>query len=240
MHRAIEIIKTIALTGVSEVVLFHSASGKDSIALLDLLHPYFKRILCVYMYIVPQLEHIDRYIRYAQKKYPKAEFIQVPHYALPSYHKAGYMGCEVKHIKKYNLTELSDIIRERYGIKWACFGFKMADSMNRRLMLRNYRDNAITEQTHKFFPLSEYKNADVMAYIERNNLIRPEIYGKTQSSGTNIADINYLLYLRENYPNDLRRVISVFPMVERKLFEYDYKAAKTDTNTGDITLANKS
>ena len=92
MQQAINIIKQIA-GQTDKVILFHSASGKDSIALLDLLHPYFNKIVCVYMYVVKDLEHINRYISYAQNKYPKARFIQVPHYAVYSYIKTGFMGC---------------------------------------------------------------------------------------------------------------------------------------------------
>ena len=227
MDKALNIIQTVA-TQANSVVLFHSASGKDSIALLDLLYPHFNRIVCVYMYVVPNLDHINRYIAYAQRKYPKAEFIQVPHYGLFSYYKTGYMGCNQRNIRKYNLSELTDLIRAKYGIEWVCFGFKQSDGMNRRVMLRTYEQNAINTSTHKFFPLSEYKNGDVMRYIEQNNLIKPEKYGSTQSSGTNISDIGYLTYLRNNYPQDLKKIIAEFPMVERILYEYDYETAQAE------------
>ncbi|SDE24848.1 sulfate adenylyltransferase subunit 2 [Riemerella columbipharyngis] len=42
------------------VLLFHSANGKDSIALLEMLSPHFKEIKCVYM--VKNLNHINKYI----------------------------------------------------------------------------------------------------------------------------------------------------------------------------------
>lgn len=180
------------------------------------------------MYVVPNLDHINRYIAYAQKKYPKAQFIQVPHYGLFSYYQTGYMGCVKRDIRKYNLSELTDILRNKYGIEWACFGFKQSDGMNRRIMLRTYEQNAINSSTRKFFPLSEYKNADVLKYIEQNNLIKPEKYGATQSSGTNISDIGYLTYLRNNYPQDLKKIIAEFPMVERILYEYDYETAQAE------------
>ena len=86
LERAKEIIAEIA-EKTDSIILMHSLSGKDSIALLDLLHPYFKRIVCVYMYVVPNLEHIEVYRRWAQATYPKAEFVQVPHYGLYSWIK---------------------------------------------------------------------------------------------------------------------------------------------------------
>lgn len=209
------------------VILFHSASGKDSIALLDLISPYFKEVVCAYMYVVRDLSHINRYINYACNKYHNVKYVQIPHFALYSYRRIGYMGCEKNEKQKlYNMSQLTDIVREKYGIEWAFFGFKQSDSMNRRLMLCTYDMNGINAAQKKCYPLSEYKNNEVLAYIEKEGIIKPEKYGKSQSSGTDIMDINYLLFLRDKYPNDLKKVIDTFPLVERKIFEYDYERTK--------------
>ncbi len=223
MDRAINVIDRVAKE-TDRVILFHSASGKDSIALLDLLASRFKYVVCAYMYIVKDLHHINRYINYAINKYPNVEFVQIPHFALASYRKIGYMGC-AKNEKQSKLTmaKLTDIVREKYGIEWAFFGFKQSDSLNRRTMLRTYDDDAINWKNKKCYPLSCYKNKDILKYIDRNNLIKPEGYGHGQSVGTNISDIDYLLWLRENFPNDLNRVLIEFPLVERLIFEYDNK-----------------
>lgn len=222
MEKAIEIIRDIA-TRTDRVILFHSATGKDSIALLDLIHPHFREIVCVFMYTVKDLEHINRYIAWAERKYPKCRFIQIPHYGVYSYIKVGFMGCKMNpKQRKYTLAELNEIVRERTGIDWTFLGFKQSDSMNRRLMLRGYDKEAICEKSRKAYPLSTYKNADVLAYIERNHLITPEAYGgEHQSSGSDINDIHYLLWLRDNFPNDLKKIYDFFPMVERHLFDYD-------------------
>lgn len=216
-----------------EVVLFHSASGKDSIALLDILAPRFKRIVCVFMYIVKDLEHNSRYINYARRKYPNCEFVQVPHFAVFSYIKYGYMGhWENPSQKLYSMADLTEIVREKYKIEWACFGFKQSDSLNRRCMLRSYNEyaekpvgrmEAINDKTKKFYPLSHYKNKDVLEYIEAKGLIRPERFGENiQSNGENITSIDFLLYLKKNFPSDLQKVFAEYPDCERLLFEYDY------------------
>ncbi len=210
-------------------MLLHSATGKDSIALLDLIAPRFSEVVCVFMYIVKDLEHINRYIAYAMARYENVKFVQIPHFALFSYAKDGYMGCEVnKKVKKHTMAELTDMVRKQFGISWVFIGFKQSDSLNRCQMLRTYEDHAICEKSKKCYPLSTYRNADVLAYIERKGLVRPERYGKGQSSGTNISDIGYLLFLRENFPDDLKRIYAKFPMVERLLFEHDYEAAQAE------------
>lgn len=228
MEKAIEVIQHIASTE-ERVILFHSASGKDSIALLDLMAPYFKDIICVYMYVAKNLAHINRYINYACSKYNNARFVQVPHFAVYSYRKSGYMGCmKNEKQRQYSMAQLTDIVREKYNVDWAFFGFKQSDSMNRRLMLRTYKDESINESQKKCYPLSAYKNRDILDYINRKNLIPPERYGNGQSSGTNISDLDYLLWLRNNYPSDLNKIIAEYPMVERLLFEYDYERTETE------------
>ena len=225
LDKAIYIADEIASRGVEEVILFHSASGKDSIALLDILAPRFRRVVCVFMYIVKDMEHISRYINYAKRKYPSCEFVQVPHFAVFSYVKYGYLG-HPKNPKQrlYSMADLTDMVRKKYGIEWAFYGFKQSDSLNRRCMLRTYYMEAICEKSKKCYPLSHYKNGDILEYIDRNGLIRPEKYGpKGQSSGQNLSDVDYLLYIRNNYPHDLRKLYDEYPGCERILFEYDYK-----------------
>lgn len=239
MDEAIRIISQVA-DSTDRVILFHSASGKDSIALLDLMHPYFKEVVCVYMYVVKGLSHINRYLNYASNKYPNTRFVQTPHFGVYSDIKTGYMGhAKNEKQKLYSMAQITDTVREKYGIDWAFFGFKQSDSMNRRLMLRTYKDSAINEAQKKCYPLSSYKNADVLGYIERRGLIKPERYGKGQSAGTSISDVNYLLWLRNNFPDDLKKVISKYPMVERLLFEHDYESVETERNKDNKAVTNK-
>ena len=226
MKRAIEIINKVAKSS-ERAILFHSGSGKDSIALLDLLSPRFKEVVCVYMYVVRDLSHINRYINYSINKYPNVKFIQIPHFAVYSYIKNSYMGHECNPEQKlYSMDNLTELVREKYNIEWAFFGFKMSDSLNRRCMLKTYDMNAINEKTKKCYPLSEYKNKEILNYIKKEDLVRPEKYGKSQSSGTDISDINYLLFLRNKYPSDLNKVLTEYPLAERLLFEYDYEHKK--------------
>ena len=56
--------------------------GKDSLVTLDLVYPRFERVVCVFMYFVKDLDHINGWIRWVKKKYPKVEFMEVPHWNL--------------------------------------------------------------------------------------------------------------------------------------------------------------
>jgi len=207
----------------NKVLLFHSGTGKDSIALLDLLHPHFDEIVCVYMYIIKDLEHINKYIYWAKKKYG-VKFLQMPHYAMGSYIKHGFMGLKANPKQKlYTLADVNERAVLKTGIPWTVFGFKQSDSMNRRLMLRTYDCEAtINFDTKKAYPLSEYKNGDVLRYIKNKKLLTPINYGgHHQSSGTSLADINFLLYCKYKFPNDYKKIIEQFPETEHKVWQYE-------------------
>lgn len=225
LERAKEIIEDIAKE-TDSILLFHSLSGKDSIALLDLCYPRFKRVVCVYMYVVPNLDHIKPYYVWAKRKYPNAEFIQVPHYGVYSYIKYGYLGCKVnpnQHL--YTLSDIIDKVRGKTGVEWVCLGFKQSDSLNRMLMLRSYKDGkmGISWKGKKFYPLSTYKNKDVLNYIAEQHLKNPEAYegGSGQSCGCAISSYPYLKYLERNYPQDLDRIYAQYPAAQIIITNYE-------------------
>ena len=215
LKRAREIIDDVSKE-TDSILLFHSLSGKDSIVLLDLCYKKFKRVIVVFMYLVKDLEHIMRYYNYAKAKYPNIEFVQVPHYALFNYIKTGYMGIKQNtKQRQWTLSDITDKLREKIGVEWACYGFKQSDSLNRRLMLRSYTDGkeAINWKTKKCYPLSTYKNKEIMDFILDHRLKNPEVCGTNkQSSGVDIEDVAYQKYLKELFPEDLEKIYKVFPM----------------------------
>ncbi len=109
--------------------------GKDSLVLLDLLYPKFDRLVCVFMYFVRDLEHINRYLRYCRKRYPQAEWVQTPHWNLSHIRRAG-MYCDIEpDTKRIKLADKIAEVRGITGLYWVFLGMKKADSLNRRLML---------------------------------------------------------------------------------------------------------
>lgn len=236
LERAKEVIEDISKV-TDEIILMHSLSGKDSIALLDLCYPKFKRVVCVFMFMVPNMEHIKPYYAFAKRRYPNIHFIQLPHYGLFNYRKEGFMGMRGNpDQRKWKLADIIDKVREKTGIEWCCCGFKQSDSLNRRLMLRSYTDGkmAISWSGKKFYPLSTYKNQDILDYIRKERLKCPEHYGAAvQSSGDDITDYFFLKYLEEHYPSDLEKVYNSFPATRLIIEQYENGNYQTKRNKGD-------
>ena len=202
----------------SEALLFLSL-GKDSLVLLDLLYPKFDRIVCVFMYFVKDLEHINRWINWTKARYPKIEFVQVQHWNL-KYILRGGMYCVPN--PEVRLLKLADVVKAmqlKHGVYYTFLGMKKADGMNRRLMLNGYEEKGY-ENNGMCYPLADWTQKDILAYMKQNNLPEPVRYGNKASNGIGF-NIDCFLWLRSNYPVDLQKIIKAFPMSGRILFEYD-------------------
>ena len=217
--------KTIAtVRSLSDSAIVFCSLGKDSLVTLDMVYGKFERIVCVFMYFVPQLEHIERWVNWCKSRYPKVEFMQVPHWNL-SYILRGGLYCVPN--PKVNLIKLADVIkaiRLKTGIKYVFLGMKKADGMNRRLMLKGFEANDYVNNLQAY-PLADWTQKDVLSYMKMRGIPEPIRYSLKASSGTGF-NLDCFLWLRENYPQDLQKIYRTFPLSERILWEYDQKQSK--------------
>lgn len=213
-----------AIAEQSDSVMLFCSLGKDSLVLLDLVAPRFKRVVCVFMYFVQGLEHIDRYARWVKTRYKNVEWVEIPHWNLTYIHRSG-MFCRPN--PKQRLVKLADVVslmREKYAVGYVFLGMKKADSMNRRLMLNRYQESGY-ENKGFVYPLADWTQKEILAYMEQYKLPMPVRYSKNASGGLGF-NLECYLWMRENAPRDLERVLRAFPTSERILFEYDNKQNK--------------
>lgn len=198
------------------VILFCSL-GKDSLVLLDLIYPKFKRVVCVFMYFVKDLDHINRYINWVKSRYPNIEFEQIPHWNLTYILRSGTYCVPNPKVKLIKIADVDESMRLKFGINYTFYGMKKADSMNRRLMLGTYKN---FENNGKVYPLTDWTQKDVLAYMRQNKLPEPVRYSKNASGGVGF-NLECFLWLRDNYPQDLKKILNTFPMSEKILWDHN-------------------
>lgn len=209
------------IAGKTDECLLFCSLGKDSLVVLDLIYPKFKRIVCVFMYFVQGLEHIDMYIRYVKARYPNIEFVEAPHWNLTYIFRGGLYCPPNPKVKLLKLADIVNTLRIKYNIEYCFLGMKKADGMNRRLMLNGYAQD-FYENKGLVYPLAEWNQKEVLTYMKMNRLPEPVRYGKNASNGVGF-NLDCFLWLRDNYPQDLEKIYEVFPLSRRILYEYDYK-----------------
>lgn len=205
----------------SDSAIVFCSLGKDSIVTLDLVYPRFKRIVCVFMYFVPGLEHVERWIRWAKIRYPKMEFVQVPHWNLSYILRSGLYCIPNPKVKLIRLADVTKAVRMKTGIQYVFLGMKKADGMNRLLMLKRFESEDYVNNGMAY-PLAEWTQKNVLAYMKANNLPEPIRYSLKASSGIGF-NIDCITWLEKNFPQDLAKIYKVFPQSERILWEYHNK-----------------
>lgn len=204
----------------SDGALLFLSLGKDSLVLLDLIYPKFDRIVCVFMYFVPGLEHIQRWINWVKAKYPKVELMEIPHWNLSYILRSGLYCVPNPKVKLLKLVDVVRAMRLRYGIYYTFLGMKKADGMNRRLMLKGYEPTY--ENKGMCYPLADWTQKDILSYMKQHRLPTPVRYGLKASNGVGF-NVDCFLWLEKNFPNDLKLIYRTFPMAERILWEYHNK-----------------
>lgn len=200
--------------------------GKDSLVTLDLVYPRFERVVCVFMYFVKDLDHINGWIRWIKKKYPKVDFMQVPHWNLTYILRGGLYCVPNPKVKLWNLSKTIEALRLKTNCYYVFLGMKKADGMNRNLMIKGYESNGY-ENKGLVYPLASWTQKYVLAYMKQKRLPQPVRYSSKAGGGVGFSKETFT-WLEKHYPQDLEKIYKVFPMSERILFEENYKQDNKD------------
>lgn len=210
--------------------------GKDSIVTLDMIAPKFKKVYCVFMSFVHGLEHIERWKKWVVARYANAEMIEIPHWNLTYILRSGLYCTPHPKQKLLKLADVIKALRLKYGTQWVFLGMKKADGMNRNLMITRFKDNHYTNNMNAY-PLAEFTQKQILSYMRLHKLPQPVQYGlSTSSDKATIGkasngigfNLDCMLWLRENFPEDLNKIYQCFPLSRRVLDEYDYKKQKEE------------
>ena len=189
-----------------------------------MLSPLFNQVHCVFMYFIEGMEHQQPVLNYPLR-YKNTIVHQFPHWMVSHYYKNSYFRFHQpgdKESKTIMLGDIEQAARIKTGCNWVVNGAKRSDSLNRNLMLGALKFNCINEKSQRIYPLSEWKKAEVIAYIKQKRLIKPTEYTTAKSNGIDL-NLETLLFLRSNFPGDYAKMIKHFPFAEKIIFEYEYK-----------------
>ena len=197
-------------------LLFWSATGKDSIVLLDLLAPHFKKLVLVFLYHVKGLNIVEPFFRWA-RTYPNTEIVQLPHRDRIRWKKYGTF--DVKTMPKLKILDLKDYenhLKMQYSTDVVVYGMKIADSFVRRGIFNKAAKSEIHKDFGKYYPIVCWSNKDCLSYINLHNLPKPlKLGSKRPSSGVNLRE-ETVLFIKEHYPLDYQKIIKDYPLIEAR------------------------
>lgn len=200
----------------STCILFWSATGKDSIVLLDLLARRFSKVVCCYLYIVRDLNIVEPFFLWA-KQYGNVIIEQLPHPDRIRAKKYATFGIKpMLNLKELKYRDYEDFLKVKYQTDVVVYGMKIADSFVRRGIFNQAAKNEIHKDFGKYYPIVNWSNSDCLSYITIHNLPKPlKLGSKRASSGINFRE-ETILYIKHHYPKDYEKYIKEYPLIEAK------------------------
>lgn len=207
--------------------LLSFSCGKDAIVSWLRLKDYFHTIIPVYRYLVPGLSFIEKSLGYYEDFF-QTKIIQVPNPNLFRMLNAGtYQTPGTWQIfKEYNMpnlyyTELNNFVKNDHGLPestYTAIGNRMYDNLMRYRSITKY--GPYNEKTKEFYPVFDYKIADVVNALRTAEVSMPidyRIWGKTFDG----IDYRFLKPLKEKFPADYQKIKDFFPLIDIEIMRYE-------------------
>ena len=217
------------VAGISDTVILSFSLGKDSIGAWFRLKQYFKKIHLVYFYLVPDLEFVNRSIKYYEACF-ETEIALLPSPSLyRMLNNLVFQAPENCHlIEEAELEEFDyDWILERWkrdiGLDEATFvahGTRANDSIMRRTALNKW--GSLNPKRRTFLPIYDWNKERLRQCLRDNHITLPvdyEMFGRSFDG----IDYRFLQPIKDKFPRDYARILEFFPLAELELKRREYR-----------------
>lgn len=208
----------------TDTVLLGFSGGKDSVGCWLTLRERFPRIIPIHHYLVPDLEFIERSLRYYEQFF-QTRIIRLPHPVLYKALRLGlfqtaasYQACEFWDLpKEPSFREMADYVAEDHGLnhRWKAIGVRASDSLNRRLFFQ--QRGVVNRKEQTFYPIAHMRKAELVELIRRSGCKLSAEYAVMGRSFDGY-DAAFIRAVRQNYPRDYARILEWFPLIEAEIF----------------------
>jgi hypothetical protein len=203
------------------------STGKDAIASWVELRKYFHTIVPVYYYMIPKLSFIEKTLSYYEDFF-QTTVIRLPNPNLYRMLNAGTFQTMTswKTIHSFQFPkvlreQLCEYVKEDFGIDkgaYTAIGNRMYDNMMRYRAITKY--GPVNDKIKTFFPIYDYKIADVVKSIKEAGVKLPvdyRIWGKTFDG----LDYRFIRPVRDLYPDDYEKIRELFPFIDLEIMRYE-------------------
>lgn len=206
------------------------SSGKDSVALMDIVVRSGVPATFVTKYLVPDLEMDEVVLQAQEKRYGiKIHRVAAPRRAAMFAHdvlriehiwEAGE-GATGAHSKKFDkfLVSLS-------GTPWLATGIRKTDNPTRAIALSKYPNPH--PKNCRVYPLAEWRKGEVWEYIRQRDLpVSPayRLFGRS----LDCLNIKHVYPLKAGIPGDYAKIVKDFPLIEPLMWVYEKRVRQYGT-----------
>jgi 3'-phosphoadenosine 5'-phosphosulfate sulfotransferase (PAPS reductase)/FAD synthetase len=222
-HRTTEEILAELREAGGETVALSFSTGRDSLATWLAMRDAGFRCVPIYFYLVPELEFVERTLAMYEDFFA-TPIVRLPHPVLEKrLHCCDYQDpAGYRTMYKLNwpagkdYDELTNVYLREIGMAGAytVLGVRAFDSVMRRFVMARFGE--VRRKKRKAFPLAWWSKREVEDCIVGHGApksIDYELFGRSFDG----LSYRYLKPIAEKLPNDYRRILTWFPLVEAEL-----------------------
>jgi hypothetical protein len=215
------------------VCVLSFSTGKDSLASWLQLRRYFTRVVPVYLYLIPELEFVERSLGYYEEQFD-THILRLPHPGLYRWlHNDVCQAPQNRPILDQAYTDgwlrpftfddslavtkaVSRLAEETYS----AIGIRRTDTPNRWATIKRY--GPLNAKRRTFYPVYDWSKDRLIAEIRGSGIKLPVDYqwfGRTFDG----IDYRFLKPLHDHAPRDYARVLEWFPVADVDLARIKYR-----------------
>lgn len=213
----------------TDTVVLSFSAGKDAIAAWLALKPHFRRIIPVYLYLVPGLEFVEDGLAYYEQVFG-TPIIRLPNPSLYRMLKANVFQPPERWplIQQFGIGTIThddvfSLLLEDLQLPADTFvatGVRAADSPNRRSSIYKHGPVTLKRRPPVFHPVWDMKKDELVSLIRDSGVKLTVDYSLWGRSWDGI-DLRFIYPLREHFPDDYARVLEWFPLCDLEIFRYE-------------------
>lgn len=228
----------------SRGVCFLGVSGKDSLCSWLQLRRYFKRIIPFNCSAVPGMSFNERKLEYYEEEFDRRIIRMLDGSIWHSLYGMVYqtlqgvfdLGVNTD-FYEFGKLDVVDTLRREFGLPkaWCAFGINASDSIDRHIYVMKVEGRNDGNRT--FYPCYDWSRNDIMKSLEDSGLKLPSEYKYSRFSMPAMPCATYNRILREHYPADYERLLSLFPLMEAKTVREEMLTEAAKARLGDGAAA---
>ena len=197
--------------------LLSFSGGKDSLACLQLCLDSNVADLQLYCKVfIPGMDSDEQFLQYIEKRINR-KILRLPHFVNSTLLKYGFYSYVPVDIKKQlKQKDMEEMAKEKLNCQdyWIVNGSRKNESMTRAVMFKPIKDG-FDEKNKRIYPVWDWKEGQIYKYLTKNRW--RTIFPKGIRGSGIFKD--YILYLRDKYPQDLPKLFAVYPLAEKFLHD---------------------
>ncbi len=217
------------------VCVLSFSTGKDSLASWLQLRRYFTRVVPVYLYLIPELEFVERSLVYYEEQFD-THILRLPHPGL--YRWLGDFICQApqnlaaleKAQEEGRLWQFSfddslavtKMVTRLADTTYSALGIRRTDTPNRWTTVKRY--GPLNAKRRTFFPIYDWSKDRLIAEIRDSGIklaVDYHWFGRTFDG----MDYRFLKPLQDHAPRDYARLLEWFPLADVDIARIKYREA---------------